>query len=127
MNDVKLVGYVSSNPKFIEGENPRLEFLVCPTHKKDAAGDFIPCKVWGKYAESIRSFVDKGDLIAVNGRISSHYLPDNSLSPSVTARNVEFLRKKNPAAQEEAEAAAEEFTGDIDENEIYNALYEGGR
>ena len=59
--------------------------------------DFLNCICWGKVAENVDRFVNKGDMVAVQGRIQTgsyekdgirHYTTD------VVCDNVEFLETK---------------------------------
>lgn len=62
---------------------------------KEQEADFINIKVWGKQAENIQKYLNKGNLIAIEGRIqTSNYTTDTGEKRYVTevvANNVEFL------------------------------------
>ena len=71
MNDVNIIGYINSKPNMKQkDERTAVKFLVSPRHKKDTPVEFIPCIVFGKYAESVFPYIHKGDMVAVGGRLS---------------------------------------------------------
>lgn len=131
MNDVNIIGYINSKPNMKQkDERTAVKFLVSPRHKKDTPVEFIPCIVFGKYAESVFPYIHKGDMVAVCGRLSGRYVSeDNSLiRVSVIADNIEFLKegKHSPDASAPEETEEERFTANIDERVMYGALNRGG-
>lgn len=131
MNDVNIIGYINSNPNMKQkDERTAVKFLVSPRHKKDTPVEFIPCIVFGKYAESVFPYIHKGDMVAVSGRLSGRYVSeDNSLiRVSVIADNIEFLKagKQFSDAPAPEETEEERFTANIDERVMYGALNRGG-
>ena len=53
MNDVNIIGYINSKPNMKQKDGQTtVNFLISPRHKKDTPVEFIPCIVFGKYAES---------------------------------------------------------------------------
>ena len=79
MNKVVLIGRLTKDPdlKFTTGENSkavvRLTLAVdrynTKTGEKEA--DFIPVVVWGKQAEAIANYTNKGSQVAISGRIQT--------------------------------------------------------
>lgn len=131
MNDVNIIGYINSKPNMKQKDGQTtVNFLISPRHKKYTPVEFIPCIVFGKYAESIFQYIHKGDMVAVGGRLSGRYVSeDNSLiRVSVIADNIEFLKegKHSPAAPAPEETEEERFTANIDERVMYGALNRGG-
>ena len=131
MNDVNIIGYINSKPNMKQkDERTAVKFLVSPRHKKDTPVEFMPCIVFGKYAESVFPYIHKGDMVAVGGRLSGRYVSeDNSLiRVSVIADNIEFLKegKHSPDASAPEETEEERFTANIDERVMYGALNRGG-
>lgn len=82
---------------------------------KEQEADFIKIKVWGKQAENIHKYLNKGSLIAVDGRIqTSNYTTDTGEKRYVTevvANNVEFLggNKNTEKGTETTENGIEEI------------------
>lgn len=69
MNDVNIIGYINSKPSMKQkDERTMVNFLISPRHKKGTPVDYIPCVVFGKYAESVFPYIHKGDMVAVSGR-----------------------------------------------------------
>lgn len=131
MNDVNIIGYINSKPSMKQkDERPVVNFLISPRHKKDTPVEFIPCVVFGKYAESVYPYIHKGDMIAVSGRLSGRYVSeDNSIiRASVVINSIEFLKegKQFSDAPAPEETEEERFTANIDERVMYGALNRGG-
>lgn len=75
MNDVNIIGYINSKPNMKQKDGQTtVNFLISPRHKKDTPVEFIPCIVFGKYAESVFQYIHKGDMVAVGGRLSGRYV-----------------------------------------------------
>ena len=59
--------------------------------------DFINCSVWGKQAENLNKYQDKGNLIAINGRIQVRNYDDSNGNKryvtEVIAEEIEYLQK----------------------------------
>ena len=131
MNDVNIIGYINSKPSMKQkDERTAVKFLISPRHKKDTPVEFIPCIVFGKYAESIFPYIHKGDMVAVSGRLSGRYVSedDSLIRVSVIADNIEFLKegKHSPDAPVPEETEEERFTANIDERVMDGALNRGG-
>ena len=79
--------------------------------------DFLDCVAWRKLAETVATYMTKGRLVAVDGRleIRSYEAQDGSKrrAASVICDNVRFLDGKKgesaPAASEEEAAVPEEL------------------
>ena len=74
MNQVALVGRITREPSFVgTGATPRCNFSVAvdrPYIKdKEKVTDFFDCVAWGKTAEFVGKYLEKGRLVAVTGRI----------------------------------------------------------
>ncbi len=74
MNQVALVGRITRDPSFVgTGSTPRCNFSVAvdrPYIKdKEKVTDFFDCVAWGKTAEFVGKYLEKGRLVAVTGRI----------------------------------------------------------
>lgn len=131
MNDVNIIGYINSKPSMKQKDDrTAVRFLISPKHRKDTPVEFIPCVVFGKYAESVYQYIHKGDMVAVSGRLSGRYASedDSTIRVSVIANNIEFLRegKQFSDAPAPEETEEESFTGDIDERVMFGALNQGG-
>lgn len=65
--------------------------------------DFINCVAFSKLAETISKYVNKGDLVGVDGRIQTRNYTDkegnNRYSTEIIVENVEFLQTKKQEQQ----------------------------
>lgn len=77
MNKVTLIGRLTKDPelKFIPGSGTAVTSITLAvdnynskTNEKGA--DFIPVVIWGKSAENVAQYCQKGRQIAISGRIS---------------------------------------------------------
>ena len=131
MNDVNIIGYINSKPNMKQkDERTAVNFLISPRHRKDTPVEFIPCVVFGKYAESVFPYIHKGDMVAVSGRLSGRYVSekDSLIRVKVITNNIEFLKegKQFSDALAPEETDEESFTSNIDERVMYGALNRGG-
>lgn len=68
--------------------------------KGKATAEFIPIVVYGKTAENVANFLEKGSQVIINGRIHIYKFEQDGVNRYVTqiiANNVEFIgtKKKN--------------------------------
>lgn len=74
---------------------------VRKTFKKEgtADADFIPFVVWGKKAEVLEKYCNKGDLIALNGRMQSRSYQttdeETKYVVEMLVEDIEFIQKKS--------------------------------
>jgi single-strand DNA-binding protein len=108
MNKVTLIGRLTKDPelKFTPGSgNAVANFTLAVDRRFTKDGqkeaDFIPVVVWGKQAESTATYVSKGKLIGVAGRIQvrSYDAKDGTKRyvTEVIADEVQFLEFGNKA------------------------------
>lgn len=112
MNSVNLIGRLSNSPEIRHTANNQVvcRFTLAVTRRfKNQAGDyeadFINCVAFGKIAELIGNYVEKGQQLAVEGRIQtgSYTAQDGSkrYTTDVVVENITFInqRKKNESQQ----------------------------
>ena len=94
LNQVVIVGRLVKKPIVEENENGRKVSeitLAVPRSFKNAEGiyetDFIKCTLWNGIAENTVEYCDKGDIVAVKGRLQC--LGGNELQ--VVAESTSFL------------------------------------
>lgn len=85
---------------------------------KEQEADFINIKVWGKQAENIHKYLNKGSLIAIEGRIQtgSYNTQDGQKRyiTEVVAENVQFLEsRKSEQVTEKGAETTEDSIQDI--------------
>lgn len=104
-NKVTLVGRISTDLELrYTGSNKaycRFNLAVNKNYKNEYGEyetDFIPVTVWGKPAENLVQYQNKGSLILVDGSISVNNYTDkdgnNRTSFEVMTSNVQFLNSK---------------------------------
>ena len=105
MNKVELVGRLTAKPelRYTSSNMAYARFSVAINRSyANAQGeretDFINVVVWGKQAENVANYLDKGRLVAVEGSIQTGSYTDKDgnkrTSFDVRANNVEFLSSK---------------------------------
>ena len=112
MNSVNLIGRLSNSPEIRHTANNQVvcRFTLAVTRRfKNQAGDyeadFINCVAFDKIAELIGNYVEKGQQLAVEGRIQtgSYTAQDGSkrYTTDVVVENITFInqRKKNESQQ----------------------------
>lgn len=69
--------------------------------------DFIQCVAWRNQAENMHKFVKKGNLLGIEGRISTRSYEDNDgrtvYVTEVVCDSVQFLESKNSQSQDNPE------------------------
>lgn len=115
MNKIILIGRTT---KGIELKNTTTNVsvanfsLAVPRTYKNASGeyesDFINCIAFGKLAETIKNYVNKGDRLGVEGRLQTRSYQNsegkNVYVSEVIVENIEFLqakKKENSGASED--------------------------
>lgn len=98
-NKVTLVGRISTDLELrYTGSNKAYCRFNLAVNRMNEGTDFIPVTVWGKPAENLVSYQNKGSLILVDGLISMSNYTDkdgnNRTSFEVMTSNVQFLSSK---------------------------------
>lgn len=72
MNKVILIGRLTRDPEYRDGENPFCRYtLAVDNWSKDKEADFINCVAFKRNAEIARDNYHKGIKIAISGRIQT--------------------------------------------------------
>jgi single-strand DNA-binding protein len=136
MNSVTLIGRAAVDPslRFVPGSGMAVANVTMAidkglTREKKAefeaqgkpTADFVRIVVWGKQAENMSVYVQKGKLFAVNGSIqtSSYKANDGSTKyqTEVLANRVEYLEKGESQQKKESQSFKEDdysFQGSMD-------------
>lgn len=112
MNSVDLIGRLSNSPQLrvtTSGQQICRFSLAVTRRFKNSAGDyeadFINCVAFGKTAELINQYTDKGDMLGVEGRIQtrSYTAQDGSkrYTTDVVIDTIEFLQTKGAKKEQE--------------------------
>ena len=114
LNNVVLVGRLTATPELrrTNSGSSVTSFTIAldnPTAKdQDKTTSFIPVNCWNATAENVAKYCDKGDLIALEGRLNQRTYEDKDGNRrsvvEVIAQNIQFLTpmkdKKEPAEEE---------------------------
>lgn len=107
MNKVILIGRLTRKPEMRTAKGngnavTRFSLAVTRQFKRDEA-DFINCVAFGKQAETINQYLDKGSNIAITGNIrtGSYDAPDGSkrYTTDIAVESFEFIGKGNGQEQ----------------------------
>jgi single-strand DNA-binding protein len=126
MNKVVIIGRLTKAPelKFTPGNGTAVcNITVAVDRKINKDGqketDFLPVVVFGKSAENVANYMDKGRLIGVAGRIQTGSYEKDGVkhySTNIVAEEVQFLDKGNGQTQQQS--TPEEMTEVIDGEDI---------
>ncbi len=104
MNNVILVGRLTSNPVLEDFENKQRTVidLAVPRDYKNAEGmyesDFIRCVLWNGIAQNTSKYCKVGDAVAIRGKIQTRcYFDENETKKYITeviAQSVRFVAQK---------------------------------
>lgn len=113
LNKIQLIGYVGKAPEVrtFDGGNKVANFTLATTkHYIDRNGQAVDATTWhnvlvnGKIAEVADKYVQKGDLIYVDGELTSRsYVDRNNVERviyEVRASQLQLLRQRGTAVQE---------------------------
>lgn len=125
MNSVNLIGRLSNSPEIRHTTNNQVvcRFTLAVTRRfKNQAGDyeadFINCVAFGKTAELIGNYVEKGQQLAVEGRIqtSSYTAGDGSkrYTTDVVVENITFINTKKKNDQNVQQTSNQQTTETTD-------------
>ncbi len=107
MNKITLIGRISKNIELrtTTGGKDVANFSIAVNnpYKKDKEGntqaDFFDCIVWGTQAVNLQKYQEKGNLIAVEGRLENQKWQDekgnNHYKNVIVCESIEYLAKKN--------------------------------
>lgn len=127
LNHVTLAGRLTATPelKQTQGGTSVTSFNIAVNRRVQKEGvqnaDFIPCVAWGKTAEFVCKYMQKGSAICVTGAIQSRQYEKDGNKRTVIELNVgtaDFVESKAPAAAgtpsetDAPDAPAYEETGD---------------
>lgn len=125
MNSVNLIGRLSNSPEIRHTANNQVvcRFTLAVTRRfKNQAGDyeadFINCVAFGKTAELIGNYVEKGQQLAVEGRIQtgSYTAQDGSkrYTTDVVVENITFINTKKKNDQNVQQTSNQQTTETTD-------------
>lgn len=114
MNNTNLVGRLTKKPELRYTTNNKAvcSFDIAVNRIGQEETDFIQCQVWGKQAENLSKYQDKGSLIAVSGSIRvdkyQNEKGENRYKTYVLANSIEYLSSKSNTSNEQKETTTDE-------------------
>lgn len=106
MNKIHLVGRLTKDPElsFVQGSGTAVTKFILAVNRpqfdksKPQEADFIPCVCFGKRAEAIANYVQKGHRFGLSGRLQINKYVDkegqNRWSTDVVVEDFEFMQDK---------------------------------
>lgn len=107
MNQVILTGRLTKDPELRTTQSDKqVASFTLAVDKYGEGADFINCIVWGKQAENLCKYQEKGSQIGLSGRIQTRSYEDDKGNKrnitEVVADSIEYLgAKKKDATTEE--------------------------
>lgn len=112
LNNVTLMGRLVRNPelRYTQNQTPVASFtLACDRDRKDEDGtyptDFIDCTAWRHTAEFVNSYMTKGQMIVVTGRLQIRQWNDKDgkkrTAPEINVDNAYFAENKRKGDADE--------------------------
>ncbi|WP_045517615.1 single-stranded DNA-binding protein [Clostridium sporogenes] len=133
MNKIQLVGRLTKDPEltFAPGAGTAVTKFTLAVNRpqfdksKPQEADFIPCVCFGKRAEAIANYVQKGHRFGLSGRLQINKYADkegnNRWSTDIVIEDFEFLQDKGSKINEnqsnESSTNYEELTP-VDDGDI---------
>ena len=98
MNKIILVGNIANDIelRYTKDNRPVATFHLAVSRIGEGT-DFLPIVVWGKLAENVYDYCQKGSKILVEGRVQTRTYDNNSEKRYITevlSERIEFLSKK---------------------------------
>lgn len=118
MNSVNLVGRLTAKPelRYTNSNKSVARFTLAVSRQRAEGTDFINCVAWGKTAENIQKYLDKGSLISLQGRIQTGNYTNNAgkkiYTMDIVAESVQFLNSKKSRQDTQQENAVEQVEQD---------------
>ncbi|MFL0195479.1 single-stranded DNA-binding protein [Clostridium sp. WILCCON 0269] len=108
MNNVNLIGRLTKDAQIVEmkdGNRSVINFILAVTKdfmndKGEREADFIPVSYWTNHADKLCSYLKKGKLIGINGRICARSYVKEEIKKYVTsveAHKIQFLEHNKEA------------------------------
>lgn len=96
MNQVTLIGRLVKEPELVNaGDKQKLDFTLAVNTKVKGKADFISCTAWGKTAEIMTKYLNKGSQVCVYGEIKNNNYEDSKgvkhYGMKIQVNSIEFL------------------------------------
>lgn len=104
MNNVILIGRLTSDPELKQNEKyTQCKFTLAVNRLKEGA-DFISCIAWNKQAELINKYLHKGNQVAIEGRIQTGSYEKDGVkhcTTDVIVQNLNFIGSNEKVVEKE--------------------------
>lgn len=131
MNRVALIGRLTKDPELrtTQSGTSVCSFNLAVNRRVQTSGqpdaDFISCVAWGKSADNMTTYLHKGSLIGVEGRIQTSSYDNKKgervYKTHVVAENIQFLEPKSNdkyTNDEDITMQAEKESSDISNEDL---------
>ncbi|MBS4930855.1 MAG: single-stranded DNA-binding protein [Clostridiales bacterium] len=73
MNCVQIMGRLTDSPQFEEKDTLKIaRYILAINNGKEKDTDFIPCTAYGNNAVVAQQYLNKGQLVAITGKLHSY-------------------------------------------------------
>lgn len=120
LNDFKGIGRLTKNPELRMTNNQKYvaSFTIAIDRGFETvdgqSADFINCVCWGKVAENVDKYLNKGSLVCVDGKLRSRTYKDNKdvthYITEVVCVSVQFLERKQEENRQQGQASNNQNT-----------------
>ena len=110
LNDIKIHGYLGKSPELKEYRNAKGEtghlvnFSVGVSRDNGDETDWFNCTAFGKRAEVIEKFFDRGSQIIVWGRMQSNKGKDDKTYWNLNVEGFDFCDKKSSKSTNQSDS-----------------------
>lgn len=122
MNSVNLIGRLTAKPvlKYTNSNKAVARFTLAISRQRAEGADFINCVAWGKTAENIQKYLDKGSLVSVTGRVQTGSYTNSQgrkiYTMDIVSESVQFLNTKRNDSQQVSEQVSAQVSEQVDED-----------
>lgn len=125
MNSVQLLGRLTKDPDitYTNNDNGQMaiaRFTLAINRIKRDEADFIRCVTFGKTAEVIEKYVNKGDRLAINGHIQTGQYTNREghtvFTTEVIADRVDLIESKENANQSNSNDGFMDIPDNVDDS-----------
>ena len=113
MNKAFIIGRLTKDPENKDANGTQVtKFTVAVDRRKEGA-DFISCVAFGKTAEFVSKYFQRGSKIVIEGRIQTGSYEKEGVkhyTTEIVAEAVEFGESKKSKEEQQVTKAAEEWT-----------------
>lgn len=101
MNSINITGRITAKPelRYTDKEKKAVVSFSIAYNVSEDKVDFFNVTAYEKQAENLAKYIDKGDMLAISGRLTTrHYTNKDGVEVTTTeiiANNITFITKKD--------------------------------